>query len=246
MRSVRRTLLGVTLLLILVISAGLVGGSLYLDQRYAGIRQRGAALPQVIDAPADALAPAPRAPYAGYHPSLVDRPPDPYSYPIPLGAVGPYQPLYAGPLQYPFLCRSEESGLGQPLVDNQEQLGMPVYAEDASGQKTSEVIGYSKDCLLPTRVRYYYNRRGSDEFLPLKDAQGDIATLSYHGSEIEFVVRVETGTINRFIYQLAALRGPAETLAKPDPGHWNKRLIYQFRGGVGIGKRQGKVVPTSL
>ncbi|HEY5716845.1 MAG TPA: DUF6351 family protein, partial [Motiliproteus sp.] len=58
--------------------------------------------------------------------------------------------------------------------------------------------------------------------------------------------RVETGTINRFIYQLAALRGPAETLTQPDPGHWNKRLIYQFRGGVGIGKRQGKVVPTSL
>lgn len=28
------------------------------------------------------------------------------------------EPLYAGPLTYPFLCQSEESKLGQPLVDN--------------------------------------------------------------------------------------------------------------------------------
>jgi len=246
MHSVRRKLVGGAVVLIGLIGASVLAFSLYLDHRYARLQHSGDQLPQVIDAPAASLEADDHPAYGGYHPSLVGRPPDPYPYPIPLGETGPHQSLYAGPLQYPFLCRTEESGLGQPLVDNQQQLGIPVYAEDANGHKTHQVIGYSKDCLLRTRVDYYYNRRGSDQFLPLAEAHGDIATIDVQGQPIEFVVRVETGTINRFIYQLAALRGPNESLAQPDPGHWNQRLVYQFRGGVGIGKRQGKVSPASL
>ena len=47
--------------------------------------------------------------------------------------------------QQPFICRTEESGLGQPLVDNQQGIGHPV--RDAGGA----VIGYSSQCAIRPR-----------------------------------------------------------------------------------------------
>src|SRR5262249_16135937 len=58
-----------------------------------------------------------------------------------------------------------------------------------------------------------------------------------------YVVRIETGTINRSIYQIAFLHDPA---AEPDLGPlapstaWNRRLLYSFGGGCTTGwYRQG-------
>lgn len=178
--------------------------------------------------------------YTGPHPRLVPRPEDPYPYPIAIGEVGPHKTLYAGPPQYPFYCRTFDSGLGQPLVDNQKGIGVPVYKE-VGEEITKEVIGYSKDCLIPTQVHYYYNRVDEDRFYPLEDATNDISQIEINGRLIDFIVRVETGSINRFNYVIAALKGPQETLQQPSGLNWNKRLIYQFRGGVGIGKVQGRV-----
>ncbi|WP_282073355.1 DUF6351 family protein, partial [Janibacter hoylei] len=68
-----------------------------------------------------------------------------------------------------------------------------------------------------------------------------IDKVTVNGRQVDFIVRVETGTINRFFYAIAALRGDGESADKPNGSNWNKRLIYQFRGGVGIGGRQGKL-----
>ena len=116
-------------------------------------------LPQVLGLPAGYELHRPRAPYRGPHPSRLKRPDDPFSYPIRSGSVGPVEPLFAGPLQYPFLCQTAESGLGQPLVDNHEGAGVAVYAETDDGERTDRIVGYSKDCSLPTRVHYYYARK---------------------------------------------------------------------------------------
>ena len=58
------------------------------------------------------------SPYSGPHPSTIIRPREEFPFPIAVGEIGPIQPLFSGEHQYPFLCRSEESHLGQPLVDN--------------------------------------------------------------------------------------------------------------------------------
>jgi len=184
--------------------------------------------------------------YQGAHPATLERPDDPYPYPILVGNIGPYIPLYSGPLRYPFYCRTEESGLGQPLADNQEGIGVPVYAKDNVGRKTSQILGYSKDCLVTTRVKYFYQRIGTDQFFPLYTANSDIEQIDINGERVPFVVRVETGSINRFPYVLAALRGPDGTEQRPDGRYWNQRLIYQFRGGVGIGKVQGRISVPGL
>jgi len=189
--------------------------------------------------------------YEGPHPALMTRPQDPFQYPIKVGQIGPVAPLFSGPLQYPFLCGNSRHG--QPLVDNQEGIGVPVYQVDpVTNQRTHVVVGYSKDCQIPTRIEYYYNREGTDQFYPLSDAQGDIAKTEVNGQQVPFIVRVEVGTINRFFYLLAALKGPDEIpeheryLNRPDTAYWNQRLIYQFRGGVGIGKRQGNLNPGAV
>ena len=179
-------------------------------------------------------------PYKGKHPSSSVRPDDEYFYPINIGEVGPHQSLYSGPLQYPFACMTERSGMGQPLVDNQDGAGIAVYKLDKDGNKTEEVVGYSKDCLASTEASYYYNRVGSRRFYPLSEANNDVGKINVNGEIIDFVVRVERGVINRFIYLIVALRGKDEEISKPNSYYWNKKLIYQFRGGVGVGRRQGK------
>src|SRR5690606_3430042 len=48
------------------------------------------------------------------------------------GETGPTGPLYTGPKQYPFICTTSESGLGQPIVDNQDGIGNAVYAVEGN------------------------------------------------------------------------------------------------------------------
>jgi hypothetical protein len=209
------------------------------EDRYAG-------QPQVVALPPGYDPLAATNPYTGSHPSKNGRPHDPFSYPIPIGRAGPVVPTYADDLEYPFACRTETSGLGQPLVDNQDGAGIAVFAVDESGNKTDQIVGYSKDCSLNTKVYYYYRSRESSEFVPLSGQPQDIDELRIDGQTVPFVVRIEIGTINRHVYVIALLRGPNDRPEEPDLKYWNRKLIYQFRGGVGIGRRQGRITPDYI
>ncbi len=184
--------------------------------------------------------------YSGPHPSTLRRPQETFFFPIRPGETGPIQPLFAGPLEYPFMCRSEEADLGQPLVDNQEGAGIKIYAEDGSGNKTKEVIGYSKDCSLKTRVWYIYKHKYTHDFNLWESTSKNIQTITVNDRVVNYVLRVEVGTINRHPYVLLALKGENEVSDRPEASNWNKKLIYYFRGGVGIGKRQGKLNLDSI
>ncbi|GGC00075.1 hypothetical protein GCM10011352_27870 [Marinobacterium zhoushanense] len=217
-----------------------IAGSTWLLLPSEGsIQQRYGHMPKVLDAPPRPAVQYP--PYQGPHPADWIRPEDPYRYPIEPGTVGPDQPLYSGPLRYPFACDGEHSGLGQPLVDNHNGYGIPVYKPAAEQDQDQRPIGYSKDCLYPTRIDYLYNRTGTNRFYPLSQAQDDIAQLNLNGQSLDFIVRVESGTINRFIYTITTLKGPEDTPLSPDMRYWNGDLVYQFKGGVGIGFRQGRM-----
>ncbi|MBE9545448.1 MAG: hypothetical protein IMF02_13200 [Proteobacteria bacterium] len=170
--------------------------------------------------------------------------------------VGPGGPIFSGPQQYPFVCRTEKSDLGQPLVDNHEGFGIPVYGEDASGDKPAEVSGYCKDCNTFSRVDYFYRSNVDGYFYFLGDPSTPPAdidqTTTSDGLTVDYIVRLERVTINRFIYSIAML-APFDHDAKHhkkkkkkdeiswDTTAWNGKLIYSFDGGVAIGHDQGKL-----
>ncbi len=241
MAARRKTIIGVSILALLLMSIS------YFVHSLNGMTSDGyAGQPQVVGLPPGYDPLAATNPYTGAHPSRKDRPPDTYAYPIPIGQPGPVTPTYAGSLDYPFVCRTERSLLGQPLVDNQDQAGIAVYALDEDGTKNEKIIGYSKDCSVNTRVLYYYRSSESGKFRPLEKQQDDVEQLTIDGETVPFVVRLEIGTINRHIYIIALLRGPDDMPAAPDLKYWNRKLIYQLRGGVGIGRRQGRINPNYI
>lgn len=176
------------------------------------------------------------------HISLAQRPVETFNFPIEIGETGPSESLYSGPKQYPFYCMSVPSELGQPLVDNQRGEGIKVYAVDSRGRETDRVIGYSRDCLLATQVNYFYRnkRDGQIKRYSLVNRPGNelVGKISIDNKTVDEIYRVEHGTINRFIYIIAMLADPDK--GRLDQSRWNKRLIYQFQGGSGIGFRQGK------
>src|SRR5215469_13017421 len=148
-------------------------------------------------------------------------------------------PIFSGPHQYPFVCKTTRpnNDLGQPLVDNYEGIGFPVFDPDG------KVIGWSRDCSAVDRVRYMY--RATDGMFRLMPIDGsrppDLSqTTLIDGRTVDYIVRWEQGTINRFIYSLAMLAPFGEDPQHPDHSLWNGRLLYSFSGGVGIGRQQGE------
>ncbi|MEH6650537.1 MAG: DUF6351 family protein [Motiliproteus sp.] len=176
----------------------------------------------------------------GQHISLVPRPPETFDFPIALGGTGPDESLYSGPNQYPFYCMTLDGNLGQPLVDNQQGYGVPVYR---SIKLRSEIIGYSKDCSLKTTLSYYRIdeqeriRRVDDELV------ADLLAMSQFDGRL---FSVEQGTINRFIYTLIVPVDPSNVGRRVVSKAWNKRLIYQFNGGSGLGFRQGRQLAAKV
>ncbi len=143
-------------------------------------------------------------------------------------------PVFSGPHQVPFVCEGERAGLGTPL--------------DA-------------DCSVETRFEHYYKSteplpqgyrpdpelripRQFKAFDPSAPRPPDLArTTTSLGTTVDFIIRLETGTINRAIYQIAFLHDPGSPL--PDPWtageSWNGRLVYKFGGGCRAGYRQGRL-----
>jgi hypothetical protein len=136
-------------------------------------------------------------------------------------------PVFSGPHQQPFVCRTVQNGLGEPIADNGDGIGVAVDG------------GWSKDCSAETRIdwRYRTTAGGWASWQPGDPIPDDIATASVlHGAdEVPFLVRRERGTSNRFIYSIAMLVDPAD----PHTAVWNDRLVFSLQGGVAIGRTQG-------
>src|SRR5439155_17578814 len=109
-----------------------------------------------------------------------------------IGDTGPTGPIFTGPPQFPFICQTLESQLGQPLIDNQDGIGNAVYA--VAGDNHSAIVGYSKNCSIRTRVDYFYY--DGSTFRPFNPAMPPLGLRSVivNGVRRPFVVRVETVT----------------------------------------------------
>jgi hypothetical protein len=156
-------------------------------------------------------------------------------------------PIFSGPHQTPFVCKTNQrqpplnDSLGEPLVDNQDGDGFKVLNPDGS------VAGWSRDCSAHTVVDWLYRTTaGAWKALPAgAERPADMATTTtLDGRTVDFVVRRERGTIDRFLYSYAML-APADA-ADADTSLWNRRLVYAFDGGVAIGRNQGTLGSSSV
>ncbi len=120
-------------------------------------------------------------------------------------------PITSGPHIKPFICQTQEF-----VLPDGTKLGPPLDA----------------DCSAPTVIQYLYLPTGANALIPmpstgrLPDDVSKTTTLS--GLTVPFVVRVETSTINRGVYQSAILHDPSsEPTPSPfaPPKGWNGRVL---------------------
>ena len=67
-----------------------------------------------------------------------------------------------------------------------------------------------------------------------------VTTTTNEGKTVPYIVRVDSGTVNRTIYRIAILDDPQPGAAPwtPAPG-WNRKLAVGFGGGAGTQYNQG-------
>ncbi|MFT5161995.1 MAG: hypothetical protein ACI9FJ_000563, partial [Alteromonadaceae bacterium] len=119
---------------------------------------------------------------------------------------------------------------------------VPVFAETPNGQIGDKVIGYSKDCLSKTRLDYFYIDNNGKHHLYEKPTQpADIQMITINDTQVPFIIRVERGVINRFIYTITMLVGETSEHKLTSTKYYNNKLIFAFGGGSGIGFRQGRL-----
>ncbi|SDO17385.1 DUF6351 family protein [Actinacidiphila guanduensis] len=125
-------------------------------------------------------------------------------------------PVFSGPQQHPYFCETTAFGLS---------------------------AARQPDCSAPTKVTYWYRTRDG-AFKTLTDPRSrpaDLATAHVDGRAVPYVVRMETGTIDRAVYQTAVLYdGRAPSPLRTGAG-WNHKLVYTFGGGCNGGYHQGDV-----
>jgi len=119
-------------------------------------------------------------------------------------------PIVSGPQIQPFICQTQSFNLPDGTT-----LGAPLDA----------------DCSAETRVGYVY-MSSDGTFKPLADPSvlpSDLTqTTTSDGLTVNYIVRLETGTINRGIYQNTILHDPTsdpEPTPFSPPRGWNKRLV---------------------
>jgi hypothetical protein len=134
-------------------------------------------------------------------------------------------PVFSGPHEQPFACATHQFNLPAGL-----------------GTLTPSQI--SDPCHVPTRVDYIYRTTaGSLAQLPT-DATSYPADMAMTDTGKPYILRLETGTVNRAIYQTMILHDRIAQPGTPSwsnpPANWNGRLIYTFGGGcIGGWYRQG-------
>ncbi len=135
-------------------------------------------------------------------------------------------PVISGPRPQPFVCETEEAGLGPPLDEH---------------------------CSVAPREQFFA-RTATGRYVELADPYAgyppDTATaVTRTGEVVPFVVRVETRTINRGITRIAVLDDPAArgrgAPYRPSAG-WNGSVIHQFGESCGTRFGQGVNHPETV
>jgi hypothetical protein len=131
-------------------------------------------------------------------------------------------PVLSGPWLQPFICQTAAF-----VLPDGSTLGPPLDA-NCSARTTVQYIYKPLDA--PKDPRKWYKPLPHTSSLPPDVAKTTTST----GETVNFIVRVETGTMNRGVYQNAVLHDPTvDPAVSPfaPPKGWNRRLVAMH--GVG-------------
>lgn len=132
-------------------------------------------------------------------------------------------PVFAGPQVQPWFCANQANGAG-PATDAQCDTD-PTYSYQYKSSVTGQFAAYDP-----------------------ADPPPDVATTTTdQGVTVPYVVRIETGVIDRGVYQIAVLDTPGAPWAPwaPQPA-WNGKLFYQFGGDCTPDHNQGPAGLSTL
>ncbi len=129
-------------------------------------------------------------------------------------------PVFSGPQVQPWRCETAAAGLG---------------------------IAQDEQCNAAAQVEYFYKSKLTGAFEPY--ARNDpppssqvATTTTDQGKTVPYVIREETGTVNRGIYRFAVLVDPSRPALPWSAQPWNHKLVYPFVGGVAPNRRQGTLI----
>jgi hypothetical protein len=151
-------------------------------------------------------------------------------------------PVFSGPQMQPWICATVTS----------REVTVSVPGTSLSATAMTRASGLDADpldakCNAPSKFTYYYQPKakegsactftiaGADPCFVVYDpasppARADIADFTNdRGDTVKSIVRVERGTMNRGIYELAAFHDPAvaSSALAPQKG-WNGKLLWMF------------------
>ena len=152
------------------------------------------------------------------------------------------------------LTASVGAGAAQQLLVTNHPVGGPVFSGPqmqpwrCDTQAVAVGLGPATDaeCNAPTRYRLVYKHAVTGKFRPYDPAEPPspmfiARTKTDAGKAVPYVVRIETGTINRGVYDIAVLFDPSQPWEPwaPQAG-WNGKLLWVFGCALGTAHRQGK------
>lgn len=130
-----------------------------------------------------------------------------------------------------------------PLISGEHES--PFYCQtEAFELVAGGTLGPAQDldCLVEPRIDYVYRSASDDEYKPFPPAEElgveDVEQIvSASGTSTPHVVRVETGVVNRAIYEIAMLHHPDDPAPTPfnRSSGWNGKLVYTHGGGCRAG-----------
>lgn len=159
-------------------------------------------------------------------------------------------PIFSGEQVQPWICATQPAmtvnvtgNAGQQATANTQSSGL------GTNPLTNDPPGASK-CETPPTYTYYYKKASAaanctysvsganacfTQYTPGSPAKvpDDAADLTNdRGDTVKYLIRIERGSMDRGIYQLASLYDPRDANAAwAPPKGWNQKLYWRFGGG---------------
>ena len=130
-------------------------------------------------------------------------------------------PVLSGPQQQPYACTTVENGLGDPI---------------------------DPECSARTSVSWsYVNQDGVvAKLVDPQQIPADVKSIEVGARSVPFMIRTESGTINRAVYWISVLDPtPSSNGWEGVSDGWNENLVYRFGGGCGTTYSQGDALVSA-